>query len=217
MGINGHCIAHMTTTHPSEMRAEMPSGMVPLRELENRSRSLHPGEDMHIPGYRWVPSNPTHSTHASAICEVRSTRSRAVGNKGHCIAHMASTHCSEVRAEMPSGMVPLRELPYRYNPLQPGGRIHGHTRAQPATLHPTHSTHASAICEVRSTGSRAVGNKGHCIPPMATTHDSEVRAEMPSGMVPLRELDFRYSSLHPGEHMNTPAHTSCDDHNWMCQ
>ena len=41
---------------------------------------------------------------------------------------------------------------------------------------------------------------------MTTTHCSEVRAEMLSGMVPLRELDDRYRTLHPGEHMHIPAH-----------
>ena len=63
-----------------------------------------------------------------------------------------------------------------------------------------------------------MGNKGHCIAPMATTHVSEVRAEMPSGMVPLRELESRTSSLHPGEHMHTHQGTTaamtttgCDD------
>ncbi len=33
-----------------------------------------------------------------------------VSNNGQSIALMAITHCSEVRAEMPSGMGPLREL-----------------------------------------------------------------------------------------------------------
>jgi hypothetical protein len=58
-----------------------------------------------------------------------------VGNKGHCIAHMATTHCSEVRADMPSGMVPLRELESRLRPLHPGGP-HAHTRVQAGTLTP---------------------------------------------------------------------------------
>jgi hypothetical protein len=112
---------------------------------------------MHVLGYRRVPSHPTHTTHASAICEVRSTRSRAVGNSGHCIAHMATTHVSDERAEMPSGMVPLRELPDRARYLHPGRHIHtpGYSRVP---SHPTYTTHASAICEVRSTRSRAVGD-----------------------------------------------------------
>ncbi len=159
-----HCAAHMAavTTHCSEVRADMPSGMVPLRELEDRRRCLHPGGHVHIPGYSRVPSHPTHTTHASATCEVRSTRSRAVGNNGHCIAHMVTTHASEVRAEMLSGMVPLRELEPRSRSLHPGEHMHipGYRRVP---SHPTHSTHASAIWEVRNTRSRAVGNKGHCI------------------------------------------------------
>ncbi len=57
----------MATTHVSEVRADMPSGMVPFRELPDRARYLHPGRHIHTPGYRQVPSHPTHSTHASAI------------------------------------------------------------------------------------------------------------------------------------------------------
>ncbi len=75
---NGHCVAPMATTHCSEIRAEMPSGMGPLRELEYSHSDLQPGGHMHIPDRR-VPSHPTHSTHASAICEVRSTRSSSSG------------------------------------------------------------------------------------------------------------------------------------------
>jgi hypothetical protein len=124
---NRHCIAHMATTHCSEVRAEMPSGMGPLRELEESHRYLHPGG--HIPGYSRVPSHPTHSTHASASCELRSTRSTAVpapGGHGHCVAHMATTHCSEVRAEMPSGKGPIRLLKCRPRFLHPGGHIPGY-------------------------------------------------------------------------------------------
>ena len=56
VGSNGQCIAHMATagTHHTEVRAEMPSGMVPLRELESRSSSLHPGGTC-TPEYRWAP------------------------------------------------------------------------------------------------------------------------------------------------------------------
>ncbi len=156
MGNNGDCIASMVTTHCSEIRAEMPSGMVPLRELTARSRCLHPGEHIHTPGYRRVPSHPTHSTHASAMCKMRSTRSRAVGNKGHCITSMATTHCSEVRAEMPSGMGPLRELEARCRYLHPGEHMHTHQGTAGCPYTP-HTNHASAICEVRSTRSSSSG------------------------------------------------------------
>jgi hypothetical protein len=60
MDNNGQSIAHMATTHCSEVRAEMPSGMGPLRELESRLRPLHPGGHMHIPGY----SQPPYTLHA---------------------------------------------------------------------------------------------------------------------------------------------------------
>ncbi len=68
VGSSGHCIASMVTTeavttHCSEVRAEMPSGMVPIRELEDKSRFLHSGQHMHIPGYSWPPST-LHTTHA---------------------------------------------------------------------------------------------------------------------------------------------------------
>jgi hypothetical protein len=81
------------------MRAEMPSGMGPLRELESRYRLLH--RRRHMRTQYDVPG----------ISDVGRTKSTAaaVGNRP-CIAHMDTTHRSEVRAEMPSGMVPLREL-----------------------------------------------------------------------------------------------------------
>jgi hypothetical protein len=60
VGINGECIARIATTHFSEMRAEMPSGMGPLRELESRLRPLHPGRYMYMPGY----SQPPYTLHA---------------------------------------------------------------------------------------------------------------------------------------------------------
>jgi hypothetical protein len=87
---------------------------------------------------------------------------------------------------------------------------YAHTKVQSGTLHPTHTTHASASCEVRSTRRTpvpaAVDNDGHWVAHVATTHCSEVRAEMPSGMVPLRELEYRYRPLHPGGHMHTPGY-----------
>ncbi len=52
-------------------------------------------------------------------------------------------------------------------------------------------------------------SKGHCIAPMATTHVNEVRAEMPSGMVPLRKFWYRSSPLHPGRHMHHQGTAGC--------
>jgi hypothetical protein len=70
VGNKGHCIAHMVTTHVSEVRADMPSGMVPLRELEYRYSCLHPrGTHAHTPGYRRVPSHP--NTQHSCLRDMR--------------------------------------------------------------------------------------------------------------------------------------------------
>ena len=56
----GHCIAHMATTHVSEVSDEMLSGMVPTRELKDRYRYLHPGRHMHTSACWREPSTPTH-------------------------------------------------------------------------------------------------------------------------------------------------------------
>ena len=115
----------MAITDLSKVRAETPSGIVPLRELEDRSRILHPGGHMH-------------TSHAPASYEARSTTGTAavvVVGDGQCIAAMATTHCSDVRAEMPSGMVLLRELESRSRYLHE--RRHMHTpenRRAPYTL-----------------------------------------------------------------------------------
>ncbi len=101
-----------------------------------------------------------------------STRSTAVPtaavDNGQCIAHMATTHVSKVRAEMPSGMVPLRELEYRYRPLHPGGHTHIAGCIAHATLHTIHTTHASARCKVTTQkhNDSSSGPVDHTWPPL---------------------------------------------------
>jgi hypothetical protein len=55
----------MTTTHASEVRAEMPSGMVPPRELACRSRYLHKGSTC------TYKSTGVHPTNHSCISDMR--------------------------------------------------------------------------------------------------------------------------------------------------
>ncbi len=142
-------------------------------------------------------------TNASAICEMSINKGTAVSaavDNGRFIAHMATTHFSDVRVKTLSGMVPVRELEPRSRYLHPRGQIHAHTR-----VYPTHNTRASASCELRSTRSTAtaaIGNNGHCIAPMVTTHFSEARSTMPSGMGPLKELEYRCRTLYIGENMH---------------
>ncbi len=96
---------------------------------------------------------------------------------GECPIPMASTHLSLVRAEMPPGTGPAKEFPTSFRSLQRGTCTH-----QGAGAHPPPSTlqrRASYIQHQQKTED--------CPVPMASTHVSEVRAEMPSGMVPLRE------------------------------
>ncbi len=158
----------------------MPSGMVPLKELSPRNRYLHPGEHMHIPGDRRI-SSTLHTVHTSHNDEKHDTSispsvedsssttafktvPATADNQGHWTAHMASTHVSEVRAEMPSGMVPLRKLESRRRPLHPGSTMHMHTPECSRT--PSHYTgiHHSSLCDMRGDDHQeqnSTNNRGH--------------------------------------------------------
>ena len=80
------------------------------------------------------------------------------------------------------------------------------------------STRRAANCQQCQQQSATTGTVLHTWA-MASTHTSEVREEIPSGMVPLRELMDRSRYPHPGGHTHSVvAHTRvqrCDDHNWM--
>jgi hypothetical protein len=96
----GECPVPLASTDLSLVRAEMPPGMGPVKEFPTSTRSLHRGTCTHQ-GAGAHPPPSTFQRRASYMQHQQKTED--------CHAPMASTHVSEVRAEMPSGMVPLRE------------------------------------------------------------------------------------------------------------
>ncbi len=137
-----------------------------------------PRGHIHKPGYSQLPST-LHGIHNS-ICEVRCTRRTSVpavvGINGDYIARMATTHCSEVRAEMPSGMGPVRVLESSFRYLHSGVTCTHQATCDSddaSNLANTQHSHASAICDAQSIGGiavpTAVGNDGHCIAHILTS------------------------------------------------
>ncbi len=132
------------------------------------------GENMHAPGYSRAPF----------------TLSSSSSRQGRCPLPMASTHYSEVSVEMPSGILPLRELAPRSKSLhRRGGGVRASThqgqRQAPSTLHTTTDSPSNTGKGIHGHHSLQQGQSGNAVRDGATqgvgvqVHESAPRTHLP--------------------------------------